>query len=321
MHTREQNYVMLGLDRAGGSRQDPGWIAARLAETKSRLIPVWRGRNLIEQCETNPGIPRLVSLPIGQSQALIGEDSPPAFLGLHDETAFFAVDLSRCAKEHALAQVGRGEFVDLRRVGPLMGSSDAGLAAFARGLLHWQHTTQYCGRCGHACENRQGGHMRLCGNADCAREIYPSIHPAVIMLVQRRGTGASSRRCLLGRHRDWPKGVYSTLAGFVEIGESLEQAVAREVLEESGIRVDQIRYQASQPWPFPSSLMLGFRANATSTDIAVDQNELEDARWFSADELRAAGDWQDEAAALRLPRKDSISRFLVECWLRESGAQ
>lgn len=111
--------------------------------------------------------------------------------------------------------------------------------------------------------------------------------------------------------------MYSTLAGFVEIGESLEQAVAREVLEESGIQVNNVRYQASQPRPFPASLMLGFRATAASTDIAVDHNELEDARAFSAAQLQKAGESQDDTAALRLPRKDSISRFLVECWLRE----
>ena len=138
---------------------------------------------------------------------------------------------------------------------------------------------------------------------------FPRTDPAVIMLV------TDGDRALLGRQPTWPPGRYSALAGFVEPVESLEEAVAREVLEETGVRVSDVRYVASQPWPFPASLMIGFRATAETFDITIDDDELTEARWFTAAELRAAGEWGDEGAALKLPRRDSIARQLVEGWL------
>ena len=190
--------------------------------------------------------------------------------------------------------------------------------AYARGILHWHQHHRYCGQCGHPTENQHGGHMRLCLNPDCGRETFPRTDPAVIMLVEHTPSNGEPPKCLLGRHSAWPPGSYSTLAGFVEPVESLEEAVAREVFEEAGIRVANVRYQASQPWPFPSSLMLGFRAQAETTAIKLDPDELADARWFTAEEIRSFGEWGDDSASLRLPRKDSIARFLVESWLGET---
>ncbi|MGK7295557.1 MAG: NAD(+) diphosphatase, partial [Candidatus Wenzhouxiangella sp. M2_3B_020] len=151
---------------------------------------------------------------------------------------------------------------------------------------------------------------RRCSDPDCGRTAFPRTDPAIIVLVRH----PTEAKCLLGRASGWPAGVYSTLAGFVEPGESLEQTVRREVYEESGVEVGEVVYLASQPWPFPSSLMVGFHARARTTEIQRHDQELEDARWFTADELRSAGEW-DGDEPLCLPRRDSIARALIQAWL------
>ena len=179
--------------------------------------------------------------------------------------------------------------------------------AHARGLIYWHQRHRFCSLCGSPAEIRDAGHMRRCGNADCAAEHFPRTDPAVIMLV------ADGDRCLMGRQAEWPTGLYSTLAGFVEPGESLEEAVAREIWEEAGITVRDVRYHSSQPWPFPASLMLGFYATATSTEISLNRDELDDARWFHRNDLRNPGE------GMRLPRQTSISRRLLDDWLAGEG--
>jgi NAD+ diphosphatase len=166
-------------------------------------------------------------------------------------------------------------------------------------------------------DSAHGGHMRRCPT--CARETFPRIDSAVIMLVETTNeTGEPI--CLLGRHARLPTGIFSTLAGFVETGESLEETVVREVMEESGVKVDRVDYRGSQPWPLPASLMLGFRARATTTDISAHDDELEAVAWFTAEELSGFGEWSDEAAEFRLPRRDSIARVLIDEWLAEHRA-
>ncbi|MCA1778249.1 MAG: NAD(+) diphosphatase, partial [Xanthomonadaceae bacterium] len=165
-------------------------------------------------------------------------------------------------------------------------------------------------------ESRKGGHLRTCTNPDCRRPSFPRTDPAVIVLVEHPDGDGGPPRCLLGRSSHFLPGMYSTLAGFVEPGESMEQTVRREVFEESGIEVGEVRYLASQPWPFPSSLMIGFHATAISSDIRLHDQELEDARWFSADELLAMKA-RGEDETFCLPRKDSIARFLIETWLQD----
>ncbi|MDX1738635.1 MAG: NAD(+) diphosphatase, partial [Alphaproteobacteria bacterium] len=199
-----------------------------------------------------------------------------------------------------------GSFTDLREVGLLMGAEQGSLAAYARGMSHWHKTHKYCGSCGHKTQNLDSGHRRKCSNIACGRDHFPRTDPAVIMLVTD-----DDDRALLGRSANFKAHTYSTLAGFVEPGESLEQAVQREVFEEVGINCDNVKYHSSQPWPFPSSLMLGFTAHATSLDINVDPEEIEDARWFTREELIAG-----EASGKYLrPRKDSISWLLISDWL------
>ncbi len=233
-----------------------------------------------------------------------------ALLGINGAHAFFAADLSAHEGPVLSPMVGRGEFVDLRSVGALMEAQEAALLAYARGMIHWHQRQRYCGDCGTPTDSRNGGHLRRCANPDCGRDHFPRTDPAVIMLVTRPGPEGGA--CLLGRQSRWPEGMVSTLAGFVDPGESLEEAVVREVGEETGVVVTDVAYQASQPWPFPSSLMLGFRARAETVKITLNRDELEDAGWFTRAQI---GDF--EATGRRLPRPDSIARWLIEGWLAE----
>jgi NAD+ diphosphatase len=297
-------YVAEGFDRAAHRRKDAAWLAARRADPDSLIVPVWRARNLVVL-----GEPPAALFPDMGLVAPFGED-PLIFLGETAEHAYFAWDLSALdeAEAQALARAyaPAAEFVDLRRVGALLPRRDGALLAYARGVTHWHARHRFCGVCGAPTVAQSAGHTRLCTDRACATVHFPRTDPATIMLV------TDGDRCLLGRQKVWIPGMYSTLAGFVEPGESLEQAVAREVREETGVEVGAVRYHSSQPWPFPASLMLGFHATARSRDIVIDRDELEDGRWFTAAEVR-----DFSALGLSLPRPDSIARRLVESWLAE----
>lgn len=292
-------YDTRGLDRAAHQRKDPHWLAARLAHVDSRFVPVWRGANLLAGADSAE--PRAILLHRGG----IAAEGHAIFLGLAGDTAYFAIDLSVLDDPLAgLTGADAAAFVDLRRVGPLLPRAESALLAYARGMVHWHRRHAFCAQCGAATLPAEAGHLRRCDA--CGAVHFPRTDPAVIMLVH------DGSRCLLGHQASWATGMHSTLAGFVEPGESLEEAVRREVAEETGIAVAEIRYHSSQPWPFPSSLMLGFTARALSTAIELDAHELEAARWFERDFLRQHRD-DDE---FRLPHADSIARRLIEEWLR-----
>ena len=314
------SYTGLALDRAAAQRRDDAWIAERLADPESRVVPVWRDRNLIAAGPRDgPPVARLLTGEAGR--AVLARAGEVAMLGLDAGIPCFAADLSALEEPDAAAMTNGAEFRDLRAVGALMAGPEATLLAYARGILHWHRRHRFCGTCGQPTESRLGGHVRRCANADDPHEHFPRTDPAVIMLVAHADLSGRGPACLLGRQKRWPDGMYSTLAGFVEPGESLEEAVTREVMEETGVRVAEVRYQASQPWPFPASLMLGFRARAVTADVAFDPRELEDARWFRPDEVRAFGEWGTAPPGeKRLPRKDSIARWLIEGWLADIGA-
>jgi NAD+ diphosphatase len=297
------------LDRAGDRRKDEAWLAAARARDDVRLVPVAREASLVVERD---GAREAALCPAD----LVDPATAPGwiFLGLDGGAPRFAVDVPDDARAAVAAACG-GEFEDLRRVGPLLAADDAALLAYARGMVGWHRRTRHCGGCGAATEPRQAGHVRVC--AACGVEQYPRTDPAVIMLVHRAAADGEPARCLLARSPRFQPGMYSTLAGFVEPGESLEDAVARETLEETGVRVGRVTYVGSQPWPFPSSLMLGFRAEAETTALTIDGEEIADARWFTAAELATFGEWGDEGAALRLPRRDSIARLLVDGWIAD----
>lgn len=260
------------LDRAAHLRRDLDFLEARLGDRASLLVPVWRGETLVRD-------EHLLVTRIAEGEDLVRNADEIVFLGLCGEHACFAVDVSGIESPAAHPALG-GEPADLRTMGARLAVGDAELAMYARALLHWHRRHRHCGACGAETRPRAGGHLRACSRADCGLEHFPRTDPAVLILVH------AGDHCLVGRQRSWPRGLYSTLAGFVEPGESLEDAVAREVREETGVAVDDVRYVRSQPWPFPASLMLGFTARALAREITLDGHELEDARWVSREDLR-----------------------------------
>jgi NAD+ diphosphatase len=292
-------YVISALDRASARRRDADWLERRLADPDSRLLPVWRGQNLLHEAET----PAAALLSWAEAEPLLGGPAQVALLGLIAERAHFVLDLSHRAEP---PQLPGTRFADLRSVGPIIERNQGGLLAYARGLAYWHQRHRFCGVCGSPTESREAGHLRRCIDPACAAEHHPRTDPAVIMRIEHEG------RILLGRQKQWPPGMHSVLAGFVEPGESLEDTVAREVGEEAGLAIADIAYHSSQPWPFPASIMLGFTARALDDKLTVDGEELESARWFSRAELLAS----PENETFRLPRRDSIARRLVEDWLK-----
>lgn len=305
-------YAGLRLKRTSPLRERDDWREAALEHPGMRLLPVWRGRNLV--VSDGGEALRSTSAPHVHEHA-----AELVLLGEIDDAPVLAADLSSLDEQQAFELAGNARFHDLRRIGPALGTQEAALLSYARGMAHWHITHRHCGRCGAEAVNQKAGMQRSCSNDECGGVSFPRIDPAIIVLVEDGGLhGDGVPRCLLGRAPGWPDGVYSTLAGFVEPGESLEEAVAREVREESNIGVRDVRYRASQPWPFPSSLMLGFRATARMLEIVRHDKELEDARWFTAEALHDAGTWGDDAP-ICLPRQDSIARFLIEDWLAQQA--
>ena len=287
------------LDRAALLRRDEGRLATLLKEAASKLFPIWRSQNLVKD-------DAIVGLPHSELEALLEEGETPIFLGLRNGEACFACDVSHHELEAIPRLVSAGEFADIRTIGGQLSQADGALLAFARAMVHWHRTHRFCGVCGKTTLPAQGGHVRRCTNPACKHEIYPRTDPAVIMLV------TAGDQCLLGRQAIWTPGMYSTLAGFVEPGETPEEAVAREVMEETGIEVTGVRYHSSQPWPFPGSLMIGFQAEAKRAKPRIDTHELEAADWFSRDEIRNFAN-----RGMSLPRPISIARRLIEDWLEE----
>jgi len=289
------------LDRASHHRLDDRWIDDRLADQDTKLAPLWQLKNLVH------GVDVLSPVFLSSTEIQgIKTVYPPIFLGLENDRAFFAIVLT--PEESPPTGLTRlGTFQDLRQSAPLLKPGDASLLAYARAIVYWHTRHRFCGDCGSPTVVREAGHMRECINPDCAQRHFPRTDPAIIVLVTRED------RCLLGRKPSWPRGLYSTIAGFVEPGECIEHAVLREVREETGIEVAGMHYQSSQPWPFPSSLMLGFRAYASSTSICVGQDELEDARWVSRAELHDGL----VSGTIRLPMDISISYRLIEGWYNE----
>ena len=303
LHARRTNpYAGSPLDRAALHREDAAWVAAALAAPATLWAPVWRARNLLRGVAE--GRPEAVLLTGAAAEALRLAGGPWAFLGLWNGVPLFTVDASAADDPLPLLPQAVGAFTDLRAVAGLLAAGDAAVLAHARALMHWRTRHGFCGACASACVAQSAGHVMQCSNPACATQHFPRTDPAVIMLVTR------GDRALLGHARRFPGNMYSTLAGFVEPGESLEEAVAREVFEEAGVRVDRVQYHSSQPWPFPGSIMLGFYAHALTEAIVLDRDELEDARWFTRAEIR-----DHTAHGFAVPRGDSIARRLIEDWV------
>jgi NAD+ diphosphatase len=282
------------VDRSGYRREDPEWLRSAMRSDESVFVPVREDKCLAT------GEPLRAVLLNRRDIGDFLEEQEAIFLGVYRNQPAFAVHID--AQEDA-AFADRGQFHDLRYLGTELPADEANLVAQARALVLWHGAQKFCGHCGAVSRAESGGNTRLCTSPDCGIRIFPRVDPAIIVLVSDR------HRCLLGRQPSWPQGRYSTIAGFVEPGESLEDAVQREVLEETNVAVHDIRYHSSQPWPFPSSLMLGFTAAALSDSIRLNDGELEDARWFTRKEL--------QSGFPKLPYRLSIARRLVDDWLHE----
>ncbi|WP_422075183.1 NAD(+) diphosphatase [Tranquillimonas rosea] len=302
-----------GLDRAAHLRADADAIARLAADPAAGVLLLWKGKPLFRGAG-------LAWLPAENPVAQRG--TPSVFLGFDDGAPRFAADLSAWEPSERPDTLGAFHdpseqthpglpddhaFAELRNRMTDLTPREAELAATARGILTWHHTHGYCARCGAPSLPIQAGWQRECPS--CTRRHFPRTDPVVIMLITRGNS------VLLGRSPHWPERMYSLLAGFVEPGETVEAAVRREVFEETGVRVGEVEYLASQPWPFPASLMLGCRGTAVSTDIEVDPVEIESARWVTREELMDvfAGRRDDIAAA----REGAIAQFLLSNWLAD----
>ena len=281
-------------DRSAPRRDDEEWLAQRWADPTSRVLVV-SGTRI-----------RPVEGRVEWVSPAEAPDGMRVLLGERDGATCFAVIV-----DPAVASESKSEWFGLRSAFPQLAGradSDAPLLFHAIGLAEWHFATRFCPRCGGALEPRRSGHELGC--TQCGTAQFPRTDPAVIMVVASGEPGSAEERCLLGRQAAWPAGRYSTLAGFCEPGETLEDAVRREVAEEVGIRVGEVEYFGNQPWPLPASLMIGFVGWAETTEIEVDGEEIEDARWFTRAEMKA----EAEAGTLLLPGGISISRSLVEHW-------
>lgn len=292
------------LDRRAELRDDPGWIAVARSDPNTRYVLAEGARQLVSVGATldvallRNGDP-LVARADATSFTLLGW-----FRG--ERTVLVELGADTLAQEPPALPEGT-ELKELRPLAPMLPPDSASLLAYSRALVLWRGRHRFCGVCGAPNHPSRAGHVMRCSR--CDNETFPRLDPAIIVLV----TDSGGERALLGRQAAWPAGRYSTIAGFVEPGESLEDAVEREVLEETGVQVGDVEYHSSQPWPFPSSLMLGFRAVARSEAITLRDGELEDARWFTRADI--------EAGHPALPPPGAISARLIDAWFHQPGGR
>lgn len=282
------------LDRRAETRDAEDWVAAARADPATRYL-IGQGSAQLLQLEP----PRIAWL--DGNAPLVQHTHPANWIQLGWRASARIVFVDVPVHEPLETPAGTG-LQELRPLAPLLAADEAGLLAYARALGGWRARQRHCGACGAPTVPLQAGHCLVCSNPDCAQEFFPRLDPAIIVLV------SDGERALLGRQASWPPRRYSTIAGFVEPGESLEDAVRREVREETGVAVHDVRYHSSQPWPFPASLMLGFCARAAPDAEVRVGGELEDARWFSRADL--------QAGAALVPPSQSISWRLIESWLQ-----
>ena len=297
------------LDPADHFRGNQAWLDEKFDHESSRFLLYDRGRPLMD---VSDGL-QPAAKSAGDMGQIISKTNWRSmdwvFIGMDGETAFFAVEIGR-----QMPLETSEKFIDLRSVALQICANDFSEipALLGRGkmLLDWQGRRNFCSCCGDKTTAANGGYLRKCVNQACAAEHFPRTDPVVIMFV------VSGDDCLLGRGRGWPEGNFSALAGFVEPGETIEEATRRETREEAGIKIGQVSYVKSQPWPFPSSLMIGVRAEALSREITLDKNELVEAKWFDKAYLREIMESGD-TANFKIPPKIAIARQLLDEWLQE----
>ena len=286
------------LDRAGDRRGDADWIAAQLEAPGARALVLWKGQPLLK-----PG-PELAFIPGAAAARLAETGEHLIFLGLDGETALFALELDGEADPALGPLLGLGEFGDLRAAAAALPIPDTGLLSASRSLFEWRRRHRYCSVCGHGSNGVDGGWKRLCPN--CHAQHFPRVDPCVIMLP------TFGDRCLVGRQASWIANRYSALAGFVEPGESIEEACAREVKEEAGLTVTAARYHSSQPWPYPSNLMIGLTCEVSDDQAQPDMTELESVLWLT--KAQALDLVDGKADGITAPPPFAIAHSLIRDW-------
>jgi len=281
------------IDRVGELRTQPALLEAALKNETTRFMPVWQGNCLVRG-------ERLAMLPLAVVESLLPQADELILLGKIEGSHVFCM----ASSDAAAALDPTFEFAGLRDISSRLAAPEAALAAYAKAIVAWQESHRFCGLCGAANRSAEAGFVMACTAPDCGHRAFPRLDPAIIVLATR------DDQCLLGRKPEWPAGRFSTIAGFVEPGESLEDALRREVREETNIVVADCHYLGSQPWPFPAALMIGFHAHATSTDIVCNDGELAEARWVSRDDIAAE--------RIVLPPSISIAYRLIEAWFDDS---
>ena len=300
-------YTEETLDRSHLLRKDQNRIDELLKDNNSLIIPHAHGRSLFSN---RNDIINSVELQFKDLEYIAYQNT--LFLGFKNNQAVFGVDLTNHNHEIIDDLFEASFFDDVRKHISSVSSQDASLMAYVKAMFTWHNNHLYCGKCGSATHSISAGHERECSNENCKNTLFPRIDPAIIVLIQHKFSDGIDR-CLLGRNNRFAPNMYSTLAGFVEHGESLEMTVKREMMEEVGVEVKNVKYIASQPWPFPSSIMLGFFADAITTELNLDTDEVVEAKWFTAQELiKKSG-----SGEIILSRKDSIANFLINKWITD----
>jgi NAD+ diphosphatase len=293
------------LDRASDRRSDPAWIAERIADPEALGLCLWNGKPLVETGKD--GGVQIAYIPARMARELAGGPERLLFLGLWQGTAVFAVDLDGVADPAGGPLEGLGRFEDLRMIATTLAVTEAGILATAKSMFEWRRRHRHCAACGEPSEVSEGGWKRICPS--CKAEHFPRTDPVVIMLAVK------GERCLVGRQAAWPKLMYSALAGFLEPGESIEEACARELWEEARLKTVRVRYHSTQPWPYPSSLMIGLIAEVENDDAVADQIELDEVRWLTRAETRAM--LRGELSDAKAPGALAIAHQLIKAWAEE----
>lgn len=292
------------LDRVSERRREPEWLADQLEREGTTVLALWNGSPLVVEAD---GATRLGRLAPGLGVELAHGDERLLFLGLDEERrAVFAVDLEGAADPSQGVLEGRGAFRNLRDLAAVLSAEDCGMAATAKAVFEWRRRHRFCAACGQPTVVREAGWKRHC--PACGLEHFPRTDPVVIMLPVRDG------HCLLGRQAAWGPGRFSALAGFMEPGESIEEACAREIREECGLTTTAVRYHSSQPWPFPTNLMIGLIAEVGPGEAQADLTELEEVRWVSHAQVQTL---LADAGDISLPPPLAIARQLIAHWAQD----
>ncbi len=297
------------LDRAAHRRKDEAWLKERLSDPSTLIVPLWRLKPLVIRPRDESQPAEVGWLRPGLLDGIVAADPVTIFLGVEGDVAYFALELDPQADpENEGPLAGLGQFEELRGVAMRLRPEEAAILAQAKSLVDWHARHRFCANCGHPTDFSDAGYRRDCPN--CGAQHFPRTDPVVIMLPTHGDS------CLLGRGAHFPRGMYSALAGFVEPGETIEDAVRREVMEETGVETSRVQFLSTQPWPYPSSLMIGCLCQAETIDIEIDGDEIAEAQWFTRDAVRRALRGEGDGS-FWVPPPMAIAHQILKVWVEK----